>query len=296
MDPFRNRTGRPRLRTIIVFLVAALAVAGCGARDAPTSSSSAAPNSTATASASERTAASSTTGQPSPSHAAERIGPRTFVTSVVDALRVRTLPRIAADSRKLEPLLQRGTALYVLDGPVAASGYSWFQVIPVPGFGVPNGWVAAASRDGEPWLEPTDFGCPSIPTDIQTLSRLRPSVGLACFARIPITVRARVVECGCDIDGPMIAPDWFSSTGGSPVLLIDVAETRPAKGEDWFLLHLDPAAELNADVALGAIVEVTGIFDHPAAKTCTETEDRQTSPSLQCRLTFAVTKLTTVAP
>jgi hypothetical protein len=292
----KSETRAPRRRTIVAPFLTALALVACGSHDVRPTSSFAASTSTATAPASEPTASAATaTDQPTPSDDPAQIASRTFVASVVDALRVRSLPVIAPESSRLEPQLPRNTILYVVDGPVAASGYSWFQVIPVTTRALPNGWVAAAARDGERWIEPTEFRCPPIPTDFRTLSRLRPGVGLACFSRVPITVRARVVDCGCDVDGPAMSPDWFASASGSPVLLVDVGETRPpAGGADWFFLYLDPDAELNADLALGAIVEVTGIFDHPSAVACTMTEDGQTTASLQCRLTFAVTKLTSV--
>jgi hypothetical protein len=45
------------------------------------------------------------------------------------------------------------------------------------------------------------------------------------------------------------------------------------------------------------MVEVTGIFDHPAASTCTKTEmDGDPAPSQGCRLEFAVTQLRVVGP
>jgi hypothetical protein len=298
MKHSRNLTGGPRRRTIILPLLVVLAVAACGSRDVGPSSSTAASTSTATltAPASEpNAAAASATDQPGQSGAPARIGSRTFVNSIVDTLRVRSLPLIAPESRQLEPPLPRGTILYVVDGPVAASGYSWFQVIPLTTRPLPNGWIAAAARDGERWIEPTDFRCPSIPTDFRMLSHLPPGIGLACFGRVPITVRARVVACRCEVDGPVVSPDWFSSTGGSGDLLVDVGQTRPpANPRDWFFLHLAPDAELNADLTLSAIVEITGVFDHPAATTCTLTTDGQSEASLECRLSFAVTKLTTV--
>jgi hypothetical protein len=48
---------------------------------------------------------------------------------------------------------------------------------------------------------------------------------------------------------------------------------------------------------LGKVAEVTGIFDHPAAASCTYTEpDSEPVPSQRCRLAFAVTRLVTVGP
>ncbi len=83
----------------------------------------------------------------------------TFVVTVSDRLRVRSEPRVSDDSTKYEPLLPLGTELLVLDGPVSASGYTWYKVAPVsfsrlegPGFG----WVAMAGKDGEPWIGPAE--------------------------------------------------------------------------------------------------------------------------------------------
>jgi hypothetical protein len=63
---------------------------------------------------------------------------------------------VSADSVKYEPLLEMGTYLRVLAGPVAASGYWWYRVRLDGGLtlqnGVTTGWVAAADHDGEPWL------------------------------------------------------------------------------------------------------------------------------------------------
>jgi serpin B len=54
-----------------------------------------------------------------------------------------------------EPVLPIGTELTVVDGPIRASGYVWYKVVPIsfdalegPGYG----WVASAGKDGEPWI------------------------------------------------------------------------------------------------------------------------------------------------
>jgi serpin B len=77
------------------------------------------------------------------------------VVTVSDRLRVRSEPRVSDDSIKYDPVLPLGTTLFVLDGAVSASGYTWYKVAPVsftelagPGFG----WVAGADKDGQPWI------------------------------------------------------------------------------------------------------------------------------------------------
>jgi serpin B len=77
------------------------------------------------------------------------------VVTVSDRLRVRSEPRVSDDSIKYEPLLPLGTELTVLDGPVSASGLTWYKVAPVSYVGLDGpgyGWVASAGTDGEPWI------------------------------------------------------------------------------------------------------------------------------------------------
>jgi hypothetical protein len=188
--------------------------------------------------------------------------------------------------------LPRGTALYVLDGPVTASGYDWYRVAQLTSRTLPNGWVASASRDGVPWLEAGTFDCPPVPTDFRALAALPPGVGLACFPRVPITVHARLLSCGCDVDGAWYTPEWFHLSDGGE-LLVDPGATRVSQDPaDWFSLNLDPAGDHPATLSFGKVVEITGIFDHPAAASCTRTEmDGQPAPDQGCRLSFAVTRL-----
>jgi hypothetical protein len=226
-----------------------------------------------------------------------------FVGSVVatlanDGLRVRSEPRVSDDSLKLEPLLPLGSQLYVLGGPVSASGYAWYEVVPLTSRNLPSGWVASADRDGEPWIAAGAFDCPPVPTDFRSLAALPPGVGLVCFPRVPITVEARLIWCNCDIDGPGYTPHWFFLASGSPNLLVEPGVTAvPSDFGDWFVLNLDPTGEHPDVLPIGQIVEVAGIFDHPAASTCTRTEmDGEPVSSQGCRLEFAVTRLLVSGP
>jgi hypothetical protein len=216
------------------------------------------------------------------------------VTTLADAgLRVRSDPRISDDSIKYEPLLPLGTELYVLNGPVSASGYAWYDVVPLGSRALPSGWVASAGRGGEPWIGATAFDCPSVPTDFRALAALPAGVGLACFPRVPITVDARVISCACDIDGDWFAPSWFE-LNNNPNLLVEPRVTSvPPDMSDWFGLNLDPAAEQPHTLPVGHVVTVTGMFDHPAAAACTRSKIGvgQPVPSQGCRLEFAITSL-----
>ena len=243
------------------------------------------------------------TSGPTRSNAADGKSTNSFVASVVttladDGLRVRSKPRISDDSSRLEPLLPLGSQLYVLGGPVSASGYVWYEVVPLTSRNLPSGWVASADRDGQPWIAAGDFNCPPVPTDFRSLARLPRGVGLLCFPRVPISVMARLISCNCDMDGSWYTPSWFWLGSGSPNLLVEPdVVTVPSDVGDWFLLNLDPMAEHPQVLPVGQIVEVTGIFDHPAASSCTRTEmDGEPVSSQGCRLEFAVTRLVLHGP
>jgi hypothetical protein len=87
--------------------------------------------------------------------------------TLTDDLRVRSQARVADDSVKYEPLLPKGTLLHILEGPVYGSGFWWYRVTPhasragmdvplVLSGGATDGWVAAAARDGTPWIGPLE--------------------------------------------------------------------------------------------------------------------------------------------
>src|SRR5215211_3269331 len=61
----------------------------------------------------------SNTPEPRPT---ETIVATVVSTLATDGLRVRSEPRVSDDSQKLQPLLPLGSRLYVLGGPVSASG------------------------------------------------------------------------------------------------------------------------------------------------------------------------------
>ncbi len=207
-----------------------------------------------------------------------------------DGLRVRSLPGTDEASFKHEPLLLPATRLLILGGPVSGSGYEWYEVAPLAP-SLPRGWVASASRDGEAWVAAADFECPPAPRDMRSLLELPPGVGVLCFPNEPMTVKARLISCECDVDGGWYTPSWFASAGGN--VLVEPDRTTPARDlRDQLDLSLDPDGAHPDELPVGELVEVTGVFDHPAASTCTLTEpDGAPVPSIDCRLMFAVTRL-----
>lgn len=278
-------------------ILASFLVGACGSSQAPASGGPLASPSPSSSPSPSLPLPSSGPVSPSPKPPETFVG-RTVTALADDGLRVRSQPRVSDDSFLEEPLLPLGTQLYVLAGPVSASGYAWYEVAPLTSRTLPSGWVASADRDGQPWIEAGAFECPSVPTDFRSLAAQPRGVGLACFSQVPITVEARLISCNCDADGAWYTPSWFFLGSGSPDLLVTPDATSvPSSTDDWFALNLDPAGEQPDVLPLGEVVEVTGIFDHPAAASCTRTEmDAEPTSSQGCRLEFAVTRLLVQGP
>jgi hypothetical protein len=318
---------------LAALLAACIAIAACsaGAGASPASPASgsasslptiapASPSSAATPSSPARSSGPT----PSPSSIAVRTAnaspppttarPGDVVATLVPNVRVRSKPRVTDDSFKYDPLLPSGTKLYVLDGPVAGSGYDWYWVAPLTSNELPLGWVAAAGRDGEAWLGASDFDCPTVPSDLRSVLALPRAVGPACFPRVPITFKARLFDCNCDATpgSDRISPNWLFSFAGP--LMVDPSAVRPGSTDDSSYsrpdLLLDPEAQAPDPLPVGTyvseddwtippVVEITGMFDHPASETCTwDSQDPVPAERLPldppvslCRLEFAVTKI-----
>jgi len=131
-----------------------------------------------------------------------------FAVTLVDQLRVRSQPTVAESSEKLEPLLPAGVRLFVIEESVAADGYAWYHVLPAdPGY--PSGWVAAASRDGEPWIEAAPSECPSLPIEPLEMDSLGVYGGLACFGDNEIQLMGEVSCETADVDLTIGGPSWL---------------------------------------------------------------------------------------
>lgn len=244
------------------------------------------------------------------------IKPGTVVETLVPDVRVRSRPRVV-DSDRLEPVLPAATKLYVLDGPVAGSGYEWFWVAQLSSTELPDGWVAAGGRDGEAWLGPSRYACPARPDDFRSLVALPRGVGLLCFPRVPITFDARLYACSCDPTpgSDRIAPNWLFPIGQGPFLVDPAAVRLPdsdSTGRRPSALELlpDPAGRIPANLPVGnyledddwslpRVVRVTGMYDHPQALRCHwDSHDPVPADRLPfdpavgvCRLEFAVTRI-----
>ena len=149
---------RRSIRILGAAAAVCLVLAACGAAPAttPSPSQSSSPSPVAAVQPSPSASAPPTPSpEPSVSVPGDSVPfpPDTYARVVTDDLRIRSKPGVSDDSAKLEPLLQKGVWVVVLDGPVQASGYDWYLVQPtIPratAAQYPFGWVAAAGKDGE---------------------------------------------------------------------------------------------------------------------------------------------------
>jgi serpin B len=180
----------------ITVLVAVLLVASCGTDSGGvTSSPGAASQSPATlppASAPASPAGSPplvppSSGTSSPAEASPTptvtgpdLTPGALAITVSDNLRVRSLPGVSSDSVKYQPLLPKGTQLVISGGPVDASGYTWYRVVPLDftlDGGVEQGWVAVADHDGTPWVAVADDPTPGF--ELASAAEQRPAPVIA---------------------------------------------------------------------------------------------------------------------
>ena len=233
------------------------------------------------------------------------IEPGLFAKTAVSELRIRSKPGLSGDSQKLEPLLQKGKLLSVIDGPVEASGYDWFLVRPraydESGHALPTGWVAAG-KDGERWIKPYEFDCPSVPTSVDGMKGLASDYQLSCFAGVDITFTARLEQVGypCSSHEP-IEPSWFDHCASEyPLTLVALKSYHRFLGHVWAPgVDLSIAAPPAAPPEMWPTVEVTGQFDHPEASTCRKPSDGPDTPDnhlpaltvLTCRNIFVVTSM-----
>ena len=223
---------------------------------------------------------------------------------VTDGLRVRSRPEVSDISEKLEPLLHRGQDVFVVKGPVAGSGYRWYEVQPLENRVIDNpapfGWVAAEDKAGDSWLKGGGFSCPKSPTTFDAFVALEPLAWVACFGRKSITFSAWLAdpEATCGVEpGWTITPDWLASTCPQPAFIVVDRES-----DDSYLSVIDPGLDTRAfrpgpEMKNWIAANVTGHFDHKAAPTC---KGISTEPGVKvpmgrdeiitgCRATFVIT-------
>ena len=201
----------------------------------------------------------------------------TLAEVVSGRLRIRSEPRIADDSIKHEPLLDVGDRLLILDGPVVANDYEWYEVMAWrPGnlyASWPVGWVARGDHDGTPWLAAMVDACPSGTITMRVVADLHPQERVACFGDRPlscarfVTGSAAGAPCTAEADVACAeGPAWLTDQGGWSAGADTLVDTPSIGGPQ---LAFDPNGTVSAsDIPPGAMVDLEGAFDHPAARDC----------------------------
>jgi hypothetical protein len=310
------------LAAVLVVLVSAIAaVAFTSGKPSGAAGTAASPSATTAAvlpSASSVTATPAATPSPTPAITptpsrapAARFAHDSFVMVSTDDLRVRTKPGVAASSVKLEPLLWRGAIAFVLDGPVAASGYQWYLISPLGEADLQQhadpprlGWVAAAGKDGAPWLQKLVEPCgPNVLGYAPAEFDWPPSgfIALNCLGskRHSFVADIGTRGPGCDV-APQVTPSHFDVCGR--LFFLADPDRDPAYFQVLEVV-LDPSIDVTRLKTLAPRsylrVNVTGQYNHPSARTCRRTRDAGPMPPelvvLGCRSQFVVTRLTVVA-
>jgi hypothetical protein len=214
-----------------------------------------------------------------------------------DGLRVRSLPTVDESSERREPTLDAGVPFYVVDGPVVADGYAWYQIDPYGGdAALPFGWVAAGSREGEPWIELYLDGCDSIYPSVELLATQGGQEALYCYGvSMPGDYELTgnlVCEFG-DIEGLTSGPEW-----------LEFDRFCDLRAPDWNI-HDGKAIRVWGQAATSLLDQgpvdgqytVVGHYDDPGSSTCTRSgvEGDTTDPAeavLFCRMQFVATEVT----
>ncbi len=244
------RVGRQGRKATL--LITAVLLWGCGS-SAPSPSSPEVANAAAATTSPAlpaRTAFASPMPAPTPSDPRDQFLDQVVVT-VSDRVRVRSEPRVSDDSTKYETVLPIGTELMVLDGPVTASGYTWYKVAPVsfdglegPGFG----WVAMAGTDGEKWIalpgEPVASAQAGLPAKLE-------------WQRVPTSIVGGSSR-GLKFRSLSIAPGMLIAVGGD---VQGAVVLRSSDGVQWTRAADEPAfddASLRAIASRGGQVVAVG--------------------------------------
>jgi hypothetical protein len=278
----------------------------------PSASPSELPTDTPASPSAEPTASPSASNPPASVPPAEPVE-RGVASVLVDDLRVRSEPGINPDSELLQPLLAAGQDVYVVDGPIPLDGYTWYAVAGREPDGsldesVPRGWVAMASRDGEPWLGPISAApCPTGALSVEALIALTDRT--ACFGggEVQLLATPAVVDALGGV--PCFPAEDNPNCAYEPAWLIEAFyAVHPTDGwigsRPLFWTVAAPGATLAEWDGSDVTLSITGHFDDQAAQTCRVYDTVTNEPLVKsaeqaiedCRQTFVVTESVVIAP
>jgi hypothetical protein len=204
------------------------------------------------------------------------------VTKAGDGLRVRTAPGVGADSKKLEPLLPSGARMLVVDGPVAADGYDWYEVRVEDGL---FGWVAAGKQD-EAWIRGTEPKCTD-DLDVNATWIVARIDYLVCYGDTAVRLFGRPDDPELDTNG-RAHPAWLFQ----PIGFLIPGATGDAGSLAAFAQGSARSVVLGAPE--GASLDISVALDDPEARNCRvlDRNGRDVIPREQaiteCRLRFTI--------
>lgn len=313
--------------TIPIVLVLAACAGPSGGASPSSSGAVSGPVSAPAASAAPASAGteSSPSMEASSSASARALPVDTLARTTVEGLAVRAEPTTAAERLAV---LEAGERVYLVRGPVGADGHPWFLVAPAEDristdcsdetstalvCATEIGWVAAASADGDAWLETVDPGCPA-QRDAEAFLGLEPAERLACAGdgewRLVAYLAPSTEGRGC-FPVWLVDPGWLD---GACNFLYPQPVERAFDTDTSLQVFVPP--ELGScgpegcpfDSLKGSWVEIVGQLDHPAAQECTmvlnssidgEPPYPPIGPELtvfNCRLNFVVNDLQPTDP
>ena len=303
------------MRPSALLLGMVVVAAGCLSRDSSQTHSP--PLASASASAVASAAGSSGPTPSSSSPAGLHIDGMAQV--LVNNLNLRVQPSTAAKSLGKLPL---GELAYIVDGPVEADGYQWYQLASVlepyvPPCGEPLltpslacstwfGWAAAVTPQSEQWVGPLVPECPA-ERDVDAFLSLQRATRLACAGDDEWTLFVYIAQEG----GRGCYPVWVTDPswlGGCNLFFPQPVE-RELDEDTRLQTFLHPDLGCGGETPLptcpligltGSWVEITGHLDDPAASTCkaklAEVFDGPIPPTpdpdqvvFDCRLAFVAT-------
>ena len=242
---------------------AAVALVVLLAACAPPSPNSALPSEPQTAEAS--------TPLPSPSATPQTLVIDMIAEVVTNDLVVRSAPGVDPSSQILPGLLQPGDRLFVIeDGschllrlvPRAADHRATARDTDWPA----AGWVAAASREGEPWLAPLPIDCPQQgDLEVAELAAFHPLEALSCFGHRGLRVRAASVSVRSSRKRST-APELHDRAQVAWHRRWVPVELRNDGGGECALPYFTPDSGGFPDVP--AWLWLSGQFDHAVASSC----------------------------
>ena len=204
-----------------------------------------------------------------------------FADVVTTDLVVRSAPGVGADS-EIYGTIEHIPA-YIVAGPVDADGFAWWLVAHARHDqlgGPPAGWVAAAGKDGEVWLAPTQPECPPAPTGDEA-AWFNASIWVSCYTGVEMTLEGALGGCAASE-----SPVWDNACWLYPCE-DDVAPATCLDGFDLssVILHFDgvPAQQEGR-------ITVSGHFDDPDATRCAAVGGPLAPLAVfECRTHFVVT-------